>query len=48
MKALEQVVISSMVNILRELDATSLALVYASAQVLKARQDMEKTEKTAG
>ena len=48
MKQIEKNIIKSMVDLLKQLDPNSLSLLFAGAQMLKARQDMEKTEKTAG
>lgn len=39
---------TEMIEIIKSLDEASAALIYAGAQMLKARQDMEKAEKTAG
>lgn len=44
----EKNIIKSMVDLLKHLDSNDLALLFAGAQMLKARQDMEKAEKTAG
>lgn len=39
----EKVTIKAMVDLLKKLDKNSLAILFAGAQMLKARCDMEKT-----